>query len=329
MCPEEPTADSPPERTVTAPDRADPSLRNIMLTMAYDGSGYRGWQVQPNGDTVQARLETAISKLTGETLRVYCAGRTDSGVHALGQVASFQTRSNIAPGQFRRGLQRFLPPDVTVIQARHVHTQFHATFSAVRKRYRYVLDDGYVSSPFLRGKVTSLRQRLNVAAMQQAVPFLLGRHDFRCFETQWPNKATSVRTIMEASICRMAHWDVWNPRGGWIPTDPRPHEDLESPLICFEIMADGFLYNMVRAIVGTLIEVGTGRQPPEYLQDVIRSLDRGTAGSTAPPDGLYLLQVDYPEQMLDPQADIPPGTFRPLTDPPESPPADAPGTTET
>ena len=278
-------------------------MRNIMLTMAYDGTRYRGWQVQPNGDTVQARLEAAIKNLTGEQLRVYCAGRTDSGVHALGQVAAFNTVSRIAAGQFRRGLQRFLPPDVTVIQAREVHPDFHATFSALRKRYRYLLDDGYVASPFLQGKVTTLRQRLNVGLMEQALPYLLGTHDFRCFETQWPNKATSVRTIMEATIRRVPHWDFWNPQTRWIPTDPRPHEDLNSPLICFEIMADGFLYNMVRAIVGTLIEVGTGRQPPDYLQTVIASLDRGTAGSTAPPDGLYLLQVDYPPELLAPAAD--------------------------
>ena len=321
----DPAPDGSPADDAATPDDGtaapgDPStLRNIMLTMAYDGSGYRGWQVQPNGDTVQARLEAAIHSLTGETLRVFCAGRTDSGVHALGQVASFKTRSKIAAGQFRRGLQRFLPPDVTVIAAREVHAQFHATFSAVRKRYRYLLDDGYVSSPFLRGKVTTLRQRLNVAAMQQAVPHLLGRHDFRCFETQWPNKATSVRTIMEAAITRIPHWSMWNARGGWIPTDPRAHEDLNSPLICFEIMADGFLYNMVRAIVGTLLEVGTGRQPPEYVRDVIRSLDRGTAGSTAPADGLYLMQVDYPEILMDPLADIPPDTYRP----PDSPPPPA------
>lgn len=275
-------------------------LRNIMLTMAYDGSRYRGWQVQPNGDTVQARLEAAIEKLTGEQLRVFCAGRTDSGVHALGQVAAFKTTSGIAAGQFRRGLQRFLPSDVTVIQAREVHPEFHATFSAIRKRYRYLLDDGYVSSPFLHGKVTTLRQRLDVVQMRKALPYILGKHDFRCFETQWPNKATSVRTIMEATIRRIPHWDVWNPRTNWIPTDPRQHEDLHQPLICFEVMADGFLYNMVRAIVGTLIEVGTGRQPPEYLQRVIESLDRSTAGSTAPPDGLYLMHVDYPEEQLSP-----------------------------
>ena len=300
--------------------------RNIMLTVAYEGTNYRGWQVQPNGLTVQECVERATEKLTGTRCNVLCAGRTDSGVHALGQVAGFRTESTIPASQFRRGLQRFLPEDIAIVQSQEVSDQFHATYSAVRKRYRYLIFDGAVLPPFLRNLVHRSRRMLDVAAMRQALPSLLGTHDFRCFETNYPNKATSVRTVMEVTLQRVPHWSAWTPasiqqttsttgdtdirtQGGhsgpgdsavhcWQPTDARPHEDPSSPLICFEIMADGFLYNMVRAIVGTLLRVGTGGESPEYMAAVVASMDRGTAGCTATPEGLYLVHVDYPDELL-------------------------------
>ncbi|HIE96964.1 MAG TPA: tRNA pseudouridine synthase A [Planctomycetes bacterium] len=300
--------------------------RNIMLTIAYEGTNYRGWQIQPNGLTVQECVERATEKLTGTRCNVLCAGRTDSGVHALGQVASFRTDSTIPATQFRRGLQRFLPNDIAIVQTRSVSDEFHATYSAVRKRYRYLIFDGAVLPPFLRNLVHRSRRMLNVAAMQKALPNLLGTHDFRCFETNYPNKATSVRTVMETTLQRVPHWSLWTPvsvqhttsieedtdlksEGGsvdqnaatghcWQPTDARPHEDPTSPVICFEIMADGFLYNMVRAIVGTLLRIGTGAETPEYMADVVASMDRGRAGCTATPEGLYLVHVDYPDELL-------------------------------
>ena len=276
--------------------------KNIMLTIAYDGTNYCGWQVQPNGMTVQERVEQAIEKLTGTRTRVYCAGRTDSGVHAIGQVASFRTDANIKTTQFRRGLQRFLPYDISIVQAREVSPDFHATFSAIRKRYRYLMFDGPVLPPLLRNAVFRQQHHLNVEDMKLAIPHLLGTHDFRCFESSYPNKATSVRTIMDVSIKRMTHWDVWNNDVSWQPTDARTHEAPESPLICFEIMADGFLYNMVRAIVGTLIDVGRGHRPPEHIAEVIAAMTRSKAGTTAEPQGLYLVQVDYqPDHLIPPQ----------------------------
>jgi tRNA pseudouridine38-40 synthase len=302
--------------------------RNIMLTVAYEGTHYHGWQIQPNGKTVQEYVEHATEKLTGTRCNVLCAGRTDSGVHALGQVACFRTESTIAGPQFRRGLQRFLPDDIAIVQSLEVSDQFHATYSAIRKRYRYLIFDGAVLPPFLRNLVHRSRRMLNTAAMQSALPSLLGTHDFRCFETNYPNKATSVRTVMETTLQRVPHWSLWTPApvqqttsinedvprkeqsvssdpsdaAGhcWQPTDARPHEDPTSPLICFEIMADGFLYNMVRAIVGTLLRIGTGTEPPEYMADVVASMDRGRAGCTATPEGLYLVHVDYPEEQLTP-----------------------------
>lgn len=269
-----------------------------MLTLAYDGSSYHGWQVQPNGLTVQECVETALKQLTGTHQRILCAGRTDSGVHALGQVASFRTHSDIPAAQFRRGLQRFLPDDITVIRSQEVADEFHATFSAVRKRYRYLIADSPVLPPFLGRYVYRPRQMLRVQPMKEALPALLGTHDFRCFETNYPNKATSVRTVLDVSLERRDFPAIWMSAGSWQPTDARPHEDANHPLICFEIEADGFLYNMVRAIVGTLLRIGTGQRPPEYLREVITSMDRSLAGSTAAAEGLYLVTVDYPPELL-------------------------------
>lgn len=274
------------------------TTRNIMLTLAYDGTAYCGWQIQPNGNSIQARIESAVEKLTGVRANVLCAGRTDAGVHALGQVASFRTDSTIAATQFRRGIQRFLPDDIVVVRAQEVPMEFHATYSAVRKRYRYLIFDGPVMPPFLRTLAYRPRRSLNVARMGEAIPDLLGTYDFRCFETHYPNKATSVRTILDASIARHRQWEFWSADHNWRPLDARPHEDERAPFICFEIMADGFLYNMVRAIVGTLLRIGTGQRPPEYLREAIISLDRSMAGSTAQPQGLYLVKVDYPRDAM-------------------------------
>ena len=269
-----------------------------MLTVAYEGTGYNGWQVQPNGITVQSCVESAITKLTGETMRVLCAGRTDSGVHALGQVASFQTASEISPKRFRRGLQRFLPDDITIVKSQRVADEFHATFSATRKRYRYLIWDAPVIPPALRHHVYRPRRSLLLEPMREAIPALLGTHDFRCFETNYPNKATSVRTILDAVIERKTEPAPWKTTESWIPSDARPHEDPEHPLITFEVEADGFLYNMVRTIVGTLLRIGNSQRPASSMADVIQSMDRGTAGSTAPAHGLYLVQVDYPQELL-------------------------------
>jgi len=269
-----------------------------MLTVAYEGTAYYGWQVQPSGITVQECVESAVTKLTGETTRVLCAGRTDSGVHALGQVASFQTTSEISAERFRRGLQRFLPDDITIVRSQRVADEFHATFSAIRKRYRYLIWDAPVIPPSLRHHAYRPRQSLLLKPMQEAIPALLGTHDFRCFETNYPNKATSTRTILDAVIERKPAPELWSSAVSWIPSDAKPHEDPEHPLIVFEVEADGFLYNMVRTIVGTLLRIGNSQRPASNMADVIQSMDRGTAGSTAPAHGLYLVQVDYPQELL-------------------------------
>ena len=278
-----------------------PNHRNIRLTLAYDGGKFCGWQVQPNGPTIQAELERAIYQLTGEHSAVYSAGRTDSGVHALGQVANFHTGSPIPPEQFRPALQSRLPPEIVILESRAAPPDFHATFSARRKRYRYLLDNSPVALPFLREYAWSHRRRLDDAAMHQAAQQLVGVHDFRCFETDWPNKATSVRTVLELQVFRTPLWSLWrpgsvrpaqSPSGSAASSTGAPFDDS---LVCIEIVADGFLYNMVRAITGTLVNVGRGRWTAEDVARILADQRRAQAGSTAPACGLYLVDVDYDE----------------------------------
>jgi tRNA pseudouridine38-40 synthase len=264
-------------------------MRNIRLTLAYDGGDYVGWQVQPNGRSVQAVVEEAIQKLTGESVRILAAGRTDSGVHALGQVANFRTECNIPCENVRKGLQTFLPNDVVVLKACDVPLEFHATYSAKRKRYRYVIYQSLVRSPFLERYVWWRTEDLDTGHMQNAADVLLGTHDFRCFESHFPNKATSVRTVEEARFFRADGWAVWNP---W-SLSLENRQGHNGAFLCFEIVADGFLYNMVRAIMGTLVKVGRGQWSPEDVRRIIETGDRALAGETAPAQGLYLVSVEY------------------------------------
>ncbi len=273
-------------------------MKRIVLGVEYDGSAYSGWQWQRNRRSVQAMLEQALSKVANQPIMVICAGRTDAGVHAIGQVANFHTDCRIPIENVRRGLQSFLPEDITVATVREVAPAFHSTYSAIRKRYRYAICDSDVCAPFLNRFVYRCRFHLDVEKMAEAVGHLLGTHDFRCFETQFPNKSTSVRTIMEASIGRIPGWNVWDARHSWIPSFGRPYQHAQQPIIVFEVMADGFLYNMVRAIVGTLTEIGRGKNRPEFLAEVIQSMDRTQAGITSPANGLYLVHVDYPDELM-------------------------------
>lgn len=264
-------------------------MRTILLTLAYDGSGYCGWQVQPNGVSVQAVVEQALAEFTGETIRATAAGRTDAGVHALGQLASFHTAGDIPPIGFRLGLQTKLPDDVVVLDAVEVPHRFSARYDTVRKTYRYVIQNSPLRTPWLRNYVGWHRTLLDDQAMQAALDVLVGTHDFRSFESDWPNKATSVRTIMEAKTWRCDSWDAWKCEGG-----SRKVEGAQpSNFLCIDITADGFLYNMMRAIVGTLIHVGRGTWTADDVQKIVAAQDRGAAGETAPALGLYLLHCEY------------------------------------
>ena len=267
-------------------------MRNIRLRLAYDGTAYVGWQVQPNGPSVQSCLETAIEKLTGTATRVTAAGRTDSGVHAVGQVANFTTNSDIPCSNILSGLQHFLPADIVVVEADEVGEEFHATYAALGKWYRYVIHNARPRHPFLDRYAWQYEADLDIQAMREAARRLIGTHDFRAFETQHPNRATSVRTIRQLDVARHGQFSTWSL---WPVRDGDPAGD--GPFVWIDIAADGFLYNMVRAITGTLVQVGRGRMTADELTDVLTTGTRDDAGETAPACGLYLMQVEYDESV--------------------------------
>jgi tRNA pseudouridine38-40 synthase len=244
-------------------------MRNIKLLLSYDGTEFSGWQRQPDRRTVQLVLEEAIGRLTGAPATTNASGRTDAGVHALGQVVHFYTASRHPPEVFVKALNAMLPPDVRVRGAWEMPQAFHATLDAKAKLYRYVVDNNPIADPFQRRYSDHVYQHLNVAVMNQAAQALLGRHDFHSFETHWPNRTSSVRTITHIAVSRMNDF-VW-----------------------VDVEADGFLYNMVRAISGTLVLVGTGRWPAARVAEVLAARDRRAAGPTAPPQGLFLVRVRY------------------------------------
>jgi tRNA pseudouridine38-40 synthase len=249
-------------------------MRTLKLTLAYDGTAYAGWQVQPGCRTVQGTLEAAMEKVTGPTTHVLASGRTDAGVHALGQVVGWRTPSDLPVEVLWRALNAELPQDIAVLEVTEAADDFHAVRDAVRKRYRYVIHDGPVHDVFRRQYCWHYTHgRLDAQAMARAAGALLGTHDFRSFQSSGTARESTVRTVFEISVRRG--------RGGardWIN---------------LEIEADGFLYHMVRAIVGTLVEVGRGAQSETWPAEVLRAADRSAAGPTAPPQGLFLLRVDY------------------------------------
>ena len=281
-------------------------MRTLKLVLAYDGTAYAGWQVQPGQPTVQQALETAWLQVTGETVRVAASGRTDAGVHALGQVVSVDSDTQIPAESIRSALNARLPADIVVRSAEDAALGFHAIRDAVRKRYRYLLYDGAVRDVFARQYAWHVFGRLDECAMRNAAQPLVGKHDFRSFESHWPNKQTSVRTVFELSVERGT---TGQGRGGAAETarEDSAHELSERDvlpvalsaaaaddhLISVEIEADGFLYNMVRAIVGTLVDVGRGARPITWPAEALAAQDRRAAGPTAPPQGLFLLRVDY------------------------------------
>jgi tRNA pseudouridine38-40 synthase len=248
-------------------------VRTLKLTLAYDGTDYAGWQWQQGPRTLQGALEAAIAQVTGESIRVTASGRTDAGVHALGQVVSFQTASELSAEVLKKALNAELPDAMAVLAAVEVRAGFHAIRNAVRKRYRYVINDSRVRDVFRLRYAWHYRRRLDADAMHRAAQALAGKHDFRSYETTGSERTDSVRTITEIGVARAGQG---------------------SPdLVTVEVEADGFLYNMVRSIVGTLVEVGRGVRSEEWPAEVLAARDRRAAGMTAPAAGLFLVSVDY------------------------------------
>lgn len=245
-------------------------MRNVKLTLGYDGTDFNGWQTQPGYRTVQETLEKAIAGVTGEErVRVNASGRTDAGVHAVGQVVNFYTRTALPAETLIRAINAHLPHDVVVSRAEDMPEAFDANRDARRKLYRYIIQDGPVPSPFLRRYCCQSRHPLDAAAMARAAQPLRGRHDFHSFETDWPNRMSSVRTITHLAVNRLGE-SIW-----------------------IDVEADGFLYNMVRAIAGTLMNVGRGHWPESRVAEILQAIDRAQAGPTAPAQGLFLMRVTY------------------------------------
>lgn len=250
--------------------------RWLKLTVAYDGRAYSGWQIQPDKPTVQGTFEATWQKLTQESVNVTAAGRTDAGVHALGQVIGVSTETRLANEDLLRGLNALLPEDVKVVALYDAPEKFHATYDAVGKTYRYQIHNARTPTVFDRYYAWHYPQPLNTAAMNRAAQALVGRHDFSSFETAGSERPDSIRTIHELLVAR--HGDAG---------------DEGRDRVTIVVSGDGFLYNMVRTIVGTLVEVGTGKRDAVWVAEVLEAKDRRRAGQTAPPHGLFLVQVNY------------------------------------
>ncbi len=242
--------------------------RNVKLTIEYDGTRYHGWQRQANAPTIQQALEEGIARLVGHAVTVYGSGRTDAGVHALGQVAHLRTSSGIPAERLPHAINAQLPDDIAVLRAEDVPPDFHARYSAKRKTYRYSILCRPVRPAVGAAFLHWHRHPLDVAAMQRAAALFLGEHDFAAFESESEGQG-SVRTIL---------------RSEWLQAGER---------LDYYVAANGFLYNMVRAMVGTLLDIGSGRWPPEYVARLLASRDRALAGRTAPAKGLCLMSVEY------------------------------------
>ena len=244
-------------------------MPTIKLILEYDGTAYAGWQRQPDQPTIQEAVETAIEGVTQQHVPVIGAGRTDAGVHALGQVASFRIDRVMTPREWTRALNAHLPDTIAVQSAALVPDTFHARYSAKGKLYEYRLMNRDARPALDRQYCWHIYKPLNDAAMNQAAMPLIGSHDFSSFQTQ--------PTDNEDPICRIEHLTVFR----------------HGNTLRLEVYADRFLKQMVRSIVGTLVEIGLGKRTPESLTTILHARDRSAAGKTAPPQGLFLMRVDY------------------------------------
>lgn len=243
------------------------------LTLAYDGTEFSGWQAQPERRTVQGVLQNAWQEITGESVRMTATSRTDAGVHAQGQVVGIQTASELTAERLLGGINAKLPDDVVLRSVELVSDDFHATHDAVGKRYRYRIHYSRLRPLHNRQLVWHIPQPLDVAAMERAGQLLVGKHDFASFQSTGSPRDCTVRTITDVRVGQ----------GG----------AEEDDLIWIDVSGDGFLYNMVRNIVGTLVDVGAGRRPVEWISEVLAACDRKAAGQTAPAQGLMLIEVHF------------------------------------
>lgn len=253
----------------------------VALGIEYEGSDFRGWQIQQEGvRTVQACLEKALGKVADHPVAVICAGRTDAGVHAIGQVVHFDTEAQRSLRSWVLGSNTYLPADISVVWAQSVPARFHARFSALARHYRYVILNRPVRSALQRRRAAWFHRPLDAARMSAAGRYLLGEHDFSSFRALGCQAKHPVRTIYSLAV------------------------QQQGDLIVLEVEANAFLHHMVRNIAGVLMAIGTGERPIHWIQEVLEVRNRTLGGVTAPPEGLYLLKVRYSEEFDLPSASI-------------------------
>ena len=244
-------------------------MRNIKLIIEYDGKGFNGWQKQPNKLNIQGEIEKAIFEITGENIDLIASGRTDAGVHSLGQTANFKTNSNIPIEKIPIAINSKLKKSIVIKDAEEVEERFHSRYSVKSKTYRYTINNSKYGSAIYRNVEFHYPYELDKQKMNMASKYFEGEHDFKAFKASGTSSKSSVRTIYKANVYQ--------------------NEDR----IYIELTGNGFLYNMVRIIAGTLVDVGTGKISPEEIIDIIDSKDRKNAGKTLPANGLCLVKVEY------------------------------------
>ena len=245
-------------------------MRNIKLTIEYDGKEFNGWQKQPNRLNIQGTIEQAIKNITGEGVDLTASGRTDAGVHAFGQVANFKTNSNLPIDKISIALNSNLKKAIRILKAEEVDERFHSRLTCKKKTYRYVINNSEFSSAIYRNLETHIPQKLNIEKMKEAVKYFEGEHDFKSFKSSGTSSKSSVRVIYKGEVIKQPNNRIF-----------------------IELTGNGFLYNMVRIIAGTLVEVGLEKIEPKEITNIIEAQDRTLAGKTLPPNGLYLLNVEY------------------------------------
>jgi tRNA pseudouridine38-40 synthase len=250
----------------------------IVFCVEYDGTNYSGWQRQAGQErTIQAQLESAISSVANETVTVHCAGRTDAGVHATAQIMHFETTAERSSRSWLFGVNTNLPRDITVRWSHVVDDAFHARYSAIFRKYRYVIDNQWLRPALNRNRVSWIYRPLDEMSMQNAAQTLIGEHDFTSFRTVNCQAKSPVREITRLTVSR------------------------QSSFVVIDIQANAFLHHMVRNIAGVLIAIGAGEKPVHWCQEVLDARDRTRAGVTAPANGLYLTGVGYPEHFSLPE----------------------------
>ena len=245
-------------------------MRNIKLTIEYDGKDFNGWQKQPTKLNIQGSIEYAIEQITGEKIELFASGRTDAGVHAYGQVANFKTNSNLPIEKFPIAINTKLKRSIRILNAEEVQESFHSRLTCKRKTYRYVINNSPIASAIYRNLETHIPQKLNVDKMKKAIKYFEGEHDFKAFKASGTSSKNSVRKIYKAEII-----------------------EKDNNRIFIQLTGSGFLYNMVRIIAGTLVDVGLEKIEPEDIPNIILSGKRELAGKTLQPNGLFLLNVEY------------------------------------